>query len=182
MRRNHPNLAFGQSTQVSSNARRFPFAKRESDREVSSASVDEILGSPITLKEELELFLNALEGLPEPPSNLVIDEAEVFDPENPLRCFGKRGWYEIHKALEWEPKWGNLKNARYPEVHKRILEVERLNKPEKNLRKRADALREIASIKEKVKNDLMYFETILLSKGSEVIPQVFGANYFSLSC
>ena len=155
-RGSRPDLGFAQSAQVSSGARIFPCAKSKSDPVHRTATADEILGSPITLKEELELFLKALEELPVPPSNLVIDDAEALDPDDPFGFLsGKSSWYENHKALEWEPQWGGLKPSRYPEVHKRILEVERLNKPEKNLRKRADSLKKISSIRDEVSKELM---------------------------
>ena len=118
--------------------------------------VAQFFGTARTYREELELFVNALEELPEPPSNLLIDDADTLDPQDPFGfSSGKPGWYEIHKALEWEPKWGDLKPATYKEVRKRILEVERLNKPERNLRKRADSIRAIALIKDEVMKEVM---------------------------
>ena len=151
LRGSRPDWGFAQSTQVSSGARTLPFPKKKSDSVQQAATADDILGSPISLKGELELFIKALEEIPEPPSDLVIDDADALDPDDPFGFLsGKSSWYEIHKALDWEPQWGGLKPARYPEVHKRILEVEGLNKPEKNLRKRADSLRGIALIKDEV--------------------------------
>ena len=156
LRGSRPDWGFAQSAQVSSGARTLPFPKKKSDSVQQAATADDILGSPISLKGELELFIKALEEIPEPPSDLVIDDADALDPDDPFGFLsGKSSWYEIHKALDWEPQWGSLNTARYPEVHKRILEVEGLNKPEKNLRKRADSLRAIALIREEVSKDIM---------------------------
>ena len=66
--------------QVSSGARTLPFPKKKSDSVQQAATADDILGSPISLKGELELFIKALEQIPEPPSDLVIDDAEALDP------------------------------------------------------------------------------------------------------
>ena len=156
LRESRPDWGFAQSAPVSSGALILPFPKKKSDPVHQAATADDILGSPISLKGELELFMKALEGIPVPPSDLVIDDAEALDPDDPFGFLsGKSSWYEIHKALEWEPQWGGLKPARYPEVHKRILEVEGLNKPEKDLRKRADSLRAIGSIREELMQELM---------------------------
>ena len=156
LRGSRPDWGFAQSAKVSSGARTLPFPKKKSDSVQQAATADDILGSPISLKGELELFIKVLEEIPEPPSDLVIDDADALDPDDPFGFLsGKSSWYEIHKALDWEPQWGSLNTARYPEVHKRILEVEGLNKPEKNLRKRADSLRAIALIREEVSKDIM---------------------------
>ena len=156
LRGSRPDWGFAQSPQVSCGARTLPFPKKKSDSVHQAATADEILGSPISFKGELELFIKALEEIPLPPSDLVIDDADALDPNDPFGFLsGKSSWYEIHKALEWEPQWDGLKPARYPEVQKRILEVEGLNKPEKNLRKRADSLKAIASIRDEVMQEVM---------------------------
>ena len=98
--------------------------------------------------------MKALEEIPEPPSYLVIDDADALDPDDPFGFLsGKSSWYEIHKALRGAPM-GWFQTSEVSQVHKRILEVEGLNKPEKDS-KTAASLRAIASIREEVMREVM---------------------------
>ncbi len=123
-----------------------------------AATPDDIVGITLSLKQELRLFLQVMETLPEVPSALVIDEApdlfEVLEDMMNDTLNGKATVFDLCAQFKWTPNWGDLSPARHEKVKMQILEIDQLNKPEKNLSKRAQSLRQMVSIKNQVKKEI----------------------------
>jgi len=133
------------------------FSSNVATNAVRTAFPEEIIGKPSTLLEEYKKFIQALKYLPEIPSNLQIEAAglslmDIMEGIIPGQDFSLP---ELHKKFEWTPDWSGLKPAKHEKVKKLILEVEGLNKPQKNLLKRADALRRIGEIKSSAEQEVV---------------------------